>query len=217
MQFACDNRQLPIKLTSSIINFVLHNGSSIFRIELFIFNVRRISMKQISKIILTGVAMTVSISVMADIKLPETKASMETCMKAALAKHDGEVTKLELKIERGTPTYEFEILAKDGKSWELECDANKGKITEEEQEVSNADDPLFKEKAKFTLDQAKEIALKAAPGKVVEVEYEIESNGNASYEFDIKTDKGEVKLEVDATSGKIVEDKQSEIYQIGKE
>jgi hypothetical protein len=26
-----------------------------------------------------------------------------------------------------------------------------------------------------------------------------------------------VKLEVDATSGKIVEDKQSEIYQIGKE
>ena len=91
-------------------------------------------MKQISKIILTGVAMTVSISVMADIKLPKTKASMETCMKAALAKHDGELTKLELKIERGTPTYEFEILSKDGKSWELECDANKGKITEEEQE-----------------------------------------------------------------------------------
>ncbi len=174
-------------------------------------------MKQISKIILTGVAMTVSISVTADIKLPKTKASMETCMKAALAKHDGELTKLELKIERGTPTYEFEILSKDGKSWELECDANKGKITEEEQEVSNTDDPLFKEKAKFTLDQAKEIALKAAPGEVVEVEYEIESNGNASYEFDIKTDKGEVKLEVDGTSGKIIEDKQSEIYQIGKE
>lgn len=174
-------------------------------------------MKQISKIILTGVVMTVSISVMADIKLPKTKVSMETCMKAALAKHDGELTKLELKIERGTPTYEFEILSKDGKSWELECDANKGKITEEEQEVSNADDSSFKEKAKFTLDQAKEIALKAAPGEVVEVEYEIESNGNASYEFDIKTDKGEVKLEVDATSGKIAEDKQTEIYQVGKE
>jgi uncharacterized membrane protein YkoI len=59
--------------------------------------------------------------------------------------------------------------------------------------------------------------VKAAPGEIVEVEYEIESNGNASYEFDIKTDKGEVKLEVDATSGKIVEEKQTEIYQIGKE
>ena len=98
-----------------------------------------------------------------------------------------------------------------------ECDANKGKITEKEQGVSNADNPLFKEKPKFTLDQAKEIALKAAPAEVVEVKYEIESNGNASYEFDIKTDKGEVKLEVDATSEKVIEDKQSEIYQIGKE
>lgn len=174
-------------------------------------------MKSMRKIILAGVAMTVSLSAMADIKMPETKVTMETCLNAALAKHDGELTKLELKIENKVPTYEVEILAKDGKSWELECDANKGKITEEEQEVANADNPLFKEKAKITLDQAKEVALKAAHGEVVEVEYEIESNGNASYEFDIKTDKGEVKLEVDATSGKVVEDKQTEIYQIGKE
>lgn len=174
-------------------------------------------MKSMSKIILAGVAMTVSLSAMADIKMPKTKVSMETCLNAALAKYDGEVTKLELKIENKVPTYEVEILAKDGRSWELECDANKGKITEEEQEVSNAEDPLFKAKAKITLDQAKEVALKAAPGEIVEVEYEIESNGNASYEFDIKTDKGEVKLEVDATSGKVAEDKQTEIYQIGKE
>jgi uncharacterized membrane protein YkoI len=174
-------------------------------------------MKKIRKIILAGVAMTVSFSAMADIKMPKTKVSMETCMKAALAKHDGEITKLELKIENKVPTYEIEILAKDGKNWELECDANTGKITEEEQEVSSADDPLFKEKAKITLEQAKEIAVKAAPGEIVEVEYEIESNGDASYEFDIKTDKGEMKLEVDATSGKIVEEKQAEIYQIGKE
>lgn len=174
-------------------------------------------MKSMSKIILAGVAMTVSLSTMADIKMPKTKVSMETCMNAALAKHDGEVTKLELKIENKVPTYEVEILAKDGKSWELECDANKGKITEEEQEVANADDPLFKEKVKITLEQAKEIALKSSPGEIVEVEYEIESNGNASYEFDIKTDKGEVKLEVDATTGKITEDKQAEVYQIGKE
>jgi len=51
----------------------------------------------------------------------------------------------------------------------------------------------------------------------VETEYEIESDGNASYEFDIKTDKGEIKLEVDAATGKIIEDKQKEYYQIGKE
>jgi uncharacterized membrane protein YkoI len=177
----------------------------------------RFPMKKISRVFLAGVAITICVPAIADIKMPKTKVSMETCMKAALAKHEGEVTKLELKVEKNVPTYEVEILAQDGKSWELECDANSGKITEEEQEVSNADDPLFKAKAKITLDQAKEIALKAAAGEVVEVEYEIESNGDASYEFDIKTDKGEVKLEVDATTGKITEEKQTEIYQIGKE
>ncbi len=174
-------------------------------------------MKPFNKIILAGVVMTVSFSASAEIKMPKTNVSMETCMNAALAKHDGEVAKLELKIENSVPTYEFEILTKDNKSWELECDANKGNIVEEEQEVANADDSLFKEKAKISLAQAKEIALKANSGEVVEVEYEIESNGNASYEFDIKTDKGEIKLEVDATTGKIIEDKQIEIYQIGRE
>ncbi len=39
-----------------------------------------------------------------------------------------------------------------------------------------------------------------------EVEYEIEENGDASYEFDIVNDKGvETKVEVDAATGKIIE------------
>lgn len=67
-------------------------------------------------------------------------------------------------------------------------------------------------------EQAKEIVLKVHPGEIVEVEYEIESVGSAFYEFDIKTAKGEIKLEVPAASGKIVEeDNEKEIYQIGKE
>ncbi|MDD2768495.1 MAG: PepSY domain-containing protein [Methylococcus sp.] len=152
-----------------------------------------------------------------DTGLPKTKVSMENCMHAALAKRAGEVVKLEFKEERGAPTYEFEVLGNDGKSWELECDALTGKITEEEQEVADADDALFKAKAKIGLEEAKKIALAAHPGQVVEVEYEIESNGNASYEFDIETKNGEVKLEVDAMTGKIVEDNEKELYQIGKE
>jgi len=151
-------------------------------------------------------------------KMPMTKVSMERCMEAALAKKEGEVVKLEFKHERGTPVYEFEIAGKDGKNWEYECDANTGTITEEEQEVDSADDPLFKSKMKISEEDAKKIALKAHPGEIVETEYEIESNGDASYEFDIKTADGkEVKLEVDATTGKIVEDNEEEIYQIGKE
>jgi uncharacterized membrane protein YkoI len=175
-------------------------------------------MNTIQRILWTNIALAACVPAMAGTEeLPKTKVSMEVCMKAAQAKHEGEVVKLELKDERGVPTYEFEILAKDGKSWELECDANTGKITEEEQEVDNAEAQLFKQKAKISLEQAKDIALKAHPGQVVEVEYEIESNGDASYEFDIMTDKGEVKLEVDAATGKIVEDNQKEYYQIGKE
>lgn len=146
------------------------------------------------------------------------RADLETCMQAALAKRTGEVVKLERKNEAGTALYEFEVLGADGKSWQLECDIPSGKIVEEEQEVNSPDDPLFKAKAKISLEQAKKTALEAHPGEIVETEYAIESNGEASYEFDIKPKEGpEVKVEVDAASGKIVEDKQTELYQIGKE
>lgn len=175
-------------------------------------------MNPIQRIIFASIALSASISVNADIKLPKTKVSMEACLKTALAKRHGEVIKLEFKDESGVPVYEFEVLDSDGKSWELECDANNGEIIEEEQEVENADDPLFKSKAKVSLEQAKDTALKAHPGVLEEVEYEIEADGNASYEFDIKTaNQGEIKLEVDAASGKIIEDNEKEIYQIGKE
>ena len=153
----------------------------------------------------------------ADFKMPKTKVSMETCLKAALAKQPGTVMKVEFKIEKGVPIYEFDIESKDGKAWDIECDANTGKITEVEQEVRNVDDPAFKAKMKISEAEARKIALKAYPGEIREVEYEIESNGDASYEFDIVTKDGkEMKVEVDASTGKIVEVSE-ELYQIGKE
>lgn len=158
-----------------------------------------------------------NVAMAAPLEIPKMTANMETCLQAALAKMPGDVVKLELKNERGTPTYEFEIAGKD-RTMEFECDANTGKITEEEQEVDSPENPAFKAKVKISLEQAKDIALKKHPGKVVETEYEIESNGHASYEFDIeKADGSEAKLEVDATTGEIVEDDEREIYQIGKE
>jgi uncharacterized membrane protein YkoI len=150
-------------------------------------------------------------------KMIKTQVSQETCLQAALAKLDGEAVKLELKRERGMPVYEIEIAGK-GRTMEFECDANTGKIIEEEQEVGSPDDPLFKSKAKVSLGEAVKTALKAHPGKIVETEFEIEANGDASYEFDIETDDGrEVKLEVDAATGRIVENDEEEIYQIGRE
>ena len=110
------------------------------------------------------------------------------------------------------------ILGNDRNQWEFECDAKTAKIVEVEQEVPDADHDLFKGRRKFSEEQAREIALKAQPGKVVELEFEIESNGNASYEYDILTSEGvEMKLEVDAATGKIVEQGEREFYQIGVE
>lgn len=150
-------------------------------------------------------------------KMVKIKATQETCLQAALAKLDGDIVKVEFKHERGAPVYEIEIAGKD-RTMEFECDANTGQITEEEQEVDSPDHPLFKAKAKVSVEEATKTALKAHPGKVVETEFEIEANGDASYEFDIETDGGkEVKLEVDAATGKIIEDDEDEIYQIGRE
>lgn len=142
---------------------------------------------------------------------------LETCLKAALAKHPGDVQTLEAEIEKGKPIYEFDIRGKDGKEWEVECDAKSGKVTEEEEELT-AEDPRFKSKAKVTLDDAKKAALAVHAGEVIETEYSIESDGGISYEFDIKTADGkEWEVEIDAVTGKLAEDPEEEIYQIGDE
>lgn len=148
---------------------------------------------------------------------PKNKVGMETCLQAALKAKPGTVVKVEYKLEGKTPVYEFDIESADGTAWDVECDANTGKIVEIEQEVDSADHPLFKAKQKVSEEEARKIALAAHPGEIVEVEYEIEEDGAATYEFDIKTKDGkEFKVEVDATSGKIVESHR-EYYQIGKE
>lgn len=142
--------------------------------------------------------------------------SLGKCVKAALAKHEGKVVKLEMKSENKKPTYEFDIESADGTAWDVECDVKSSKIIEIEQEVK-ADDAKFKALAKVSEADAKATALAAHPGTVAELEYELESDGKASYEFDItEADGEEVKIEVDAATGKIVET-HYEVYQIGQE
>ena len=147
---------------------------------------------------------------------PKAFDSLGKCVKAALSKHDGKIVKVELKSEKKTPVYEFDIESADGTAWDVECDVKTSKIIEVEQEVK-VDDAKFKALAKVSEADAKATALAAHPGTVVETEYELESDGTASYEFDIlEADKEEVKVEVDATTGKIVE-VDYEVYQVGQE
>lgn len=147
---------------------------------------------------------------------PKAYDSLGKCVVAALAKHDGRIVELEMKTERKTAVYVFEIESADGTAWDIECNIKTGKVTEVEQEVK-ADDAKFTAVAKVSEADAKATALAAHPGSVVEVDYELEPDGKASYEFDIKEADGEeIEVEVDATTGKIVE-VGYEAYQIGKE
>ncbi|MDO9231904.1 MAG: PepSY domain-containing protein [Methylotenera sp.] len=147
---------------------------------------------------------------------PKAYDSLGKCVKAALSEKDGKIVKVEFKSEKKVGVYEFDIETADGKAWDVECNAKTGKVTEIEEEVKS-NDPRFKALAKVSEADAKATALAAHPGTVVETEYELESDGKASYEFDIlEADNEEIKVEVDATTGKIVEVSYEE-YQIGKE
>ena len=71
--------------------------------------------------------------------------NIETCLDAALDTVPGHARKVELKLEGDDPVYEFDIDAKDGNTYNVECNAEEGFVGEIEREVS-ADNPYFKKK-----------------------------------------------------------------------
>lgn len=142
---------------------------------------------------------------------------IETCLDAALDTIPGNARKVEMKMEGDDPVYEFDIEAEaDGNTYNVECNAEEGFITEIEREVA-ADDATFKKLAKISQAEAQEFALSIHPGEVVASEMEIGFDGDATYEFDIQSVHGyEVKVDVDATTGEI-EEANIELYEIGME
>ncbi|WP_341326918.1 PepSY domain-containing protein [Methylotuvimicrobium sp. KM2] len=142
------------------------------------------------------------------------KGPIDSCVKSALDAHPGDIVTMRAEIEDGKPQYELDIHGKDGKHWEVECDAASGKIIETEREVA-VDDPEFTSKAKVRLDAALKTALDKYPGSLMKIEYEIEADNGVAYEFDIKTADGKLlEVEVDAINGKL-SDPEEVVYQIG--
>ena len=144
---------------------------------------------------------------------------LHACLAAASEIKEGYYAKVEYltMTEQGVETYEIEIHDKNGAEWELMCDIEKGSIYEVEREVESASDPLFSKNMKVDADTAGKTALGLYPGKIVHTEYEIEANGDASYEFDIFEKPGVThKVEVDAATGEIVE-VNIERWDIGRE
>jgi uncharacterized membrane protein YkoI len=141
--------------------------------------------------------------------------SLDHCIEAISQARSGAIIKLESLNHNGKTLLEFEVLDKNGFEWEAMCDPATGKVFEWETEASSPASSRFN--AKIPEDDALLIALKAHPGIVEEVEYEIEEDGSPTYEIDIAGDDGvEHKIEVDAVTGKIIE-AYTENWEIGVE
>ena len=169
-------------------------------------------MKKLSVVIAVSSALTVlSANALA------ADQGLENCIQAVKKEKAGDLIKLEKLNVAGKGAYELEVSDNNSQEWEFMCDADSGKLTEKESEVADPNSQAFKKNVKVTEEDAAAIALKANPGTIQEVEYEIEDNGAASYEFDIVNDKGvETKVEVDANTGKIIETATEE-WEIGEE
>ncbi len=142
--------------------------------------------------------------------------SIETCLDAAVDTIPGHARKVEMKMEGDDPVYEFDIDAADGNTYNVECNAEEGFITEIEREV-DANDAYFKSEAKISQKEARKKALAVHPGNITASEMEVGFDGSVTYEFDIQSKLGyEIKVDVDAVSGEI-EEANIELYEIGAE
>lgn len=143
-------------------------------------------------------------------------SDVDKCYMNAVEKYPGHVLSMESEIENDRLIYEFDIMTKDGREVEIECDARKHTLHDFEIEYKKGD-KKFTDAAKISESEAEKIALEKYDGKVVDREYSIE-NGNPAYEFDIYVAKKghEYEVEVDAVTGEILE-VEMELYDIGSE
>ena len=56
---------------------------------------------------------------------------MNACIQAALGRHPGAVLEVEMEDDDGRLQFDIDIQGKDGKTWEIECDAVSGEIVED--------------------------------------------------------------------------------------
>jgi len=145
---------------------------------------------------------------------------LDDCLEAAQDVHMGDFVKVEyLSVSpAGVPTYEIEVRDDNDLEWEMMCNARTGDIYELETEVDTAQDEAFSKTAKIAEDDAIRTVTDRFGGDVVEVEYEIETDGSPTYEIDVARDgqNNEFKVEVDAVTGDIIELSVEE-WQIGQE
>ena len=128
----------------------------------------------------------------------------ETCLKAAWKEQPGRVSAAELQSQFGIPQYNFDIESSDGGKWLIECNAATGVVTEVEQIVGRTN-PLFKDQVRISEGDVRTKVSRFFPGQVIYMQYVIEANGQAMYDFNVKIKGSDriMKFEVNATTGEV--------------
>ena len=170
------------------------------------------------KNIIIGLSVLFALSAHADShkKMSVELSDVDKCYSKVVDKYPGHVLSMESEIENGRLIYEFDVKTKDGREVEVECDARKHTLHDDEVELKKGD-KKFTAASKISESEAEKIALQKYNGKIVDREYSME-NGKPMYEFDIYVAKKghEYEVEVDAVTGEIVE-VEMELYDIGSE
>ena len=138
-------------------------------------------------------------------KVEKTFLSTDEVEKIALQKVNGVVEEIELERESGKVVYEVDI-EKDDIDYDLHIDAYSGEIYSIDRDDDNDNLSNGHQNSKNIISQADAIAIaeKAVNGKVVEIEKD-EDDGLIKYEVELKTDRGEADVEIEASSGKVLE------------
>jgi uncharacterized membrane protein YkoI len=145
--------------------------------------------------------------------------TVEEVEKAALKEVAGKVEGIELERKRDQMMYEVEV-EKDHIDYDVYIDAHTGELYSVNQDDDFDDDDSVASKSEddstvngnptqtnqVTISQAEaiNIAEKATNGKMHEIEKD-EDDGFFKYEVELKTDRGEAEVEIDAVTGKILE------------
>lgn len=132
------------------------------------------------------------------------KVTMEACVKAALAAKPGELIAAEGEVERGMPMFEIDIAGADGRRWEVMCDGINGRLLSVREAPDEAKAPQQVAATVLTEAEARKVALAVRPGEVMEVDYEVGSDGRPKYEYEIRSPDGTLwEVEIRADTGEV--------------
>lgn len=138
-------------------------------------------------------------------KNEKTFLSLDEVKKIALQEVNGVVEEIELERKSDKAVYEVDI-EKDDIDYDLHIDAYSGEIYSVDDDDHDENLSNSNQNTKNTISQvdATAIAEKAVNGKVVEIKKD-ENDGFFKYEVELKTDRGEAEVEIDASTGKVLD------------